>query len=52
MAGLAQNSPNGKLQETVMPDGNKVYEFIEDPGQIPMQGVDPEIEKRVKLTLS
>ena len=35
-----------------MPDGEKVYEFIEDPGQIPMEGVDPVIEKRVKLTLS
>lgn len=50
MSGLAQNNPNGKLRETVMPDGNKVYEFIEDPGQIPMKGVDPVIEKHVKLS--
>ena len=45
----AQGSPNqGKLIETVKPDGTKIYELKESPAQLPMEGVDPEIEKHVQ----
>ena len=44
----AQGSPGqGKLIETVKPDGTKIYELKESPIELPMEGVDPEIEKHV-----
>jgi hypothetical protein len=44
---MSQDSRYGKLKETVSSDGTKVYELIENPYELPMEGINPEIEKYV-----